>query len=319
MRPLLYEFSLIDSDALRQAAKYAWGTGGESTGMPGSVSSEMTVSVERVVGAVAERWHGAAFDSFKSTTNTRRRLDPRQRRPDFLTGRRTAMPSEDVHQEIDRRMRRLAANLARPPASVQDLLDTTFVGVSSAGTVTVKLDFRGALRGVHIKAGTVIPGDEQALCKAIMEAHANATTAMTTALTTPPSTTAKPEAPSGRSGRRRGAAENDVEEAGPILQRVDRPSSTSLSPAVPPDVPPTDLLHQALSCVRAGVSRRRRAFRCGGAVGLLVYVLRVAAVSPRTTSYQTTATVLLVIWFGTWLAVLLVQLVNACAAAAAAG
>jgi DNA-binding protein YbaB len=129
------------------------------------------------------------------------------------------MPSEDVHQEIDRRMRQLAATLARPPASVQDLLDTTFVGVSSAGKVTVKLDFRGALRDVHIKADTVIPGDEQALCRAIMEAHVNATTAMTTALTTPPSTTAKPEAPGGRSGRRRGAVADDVEEAGPILQR----------------------------------------------------------------------------------------------------
>jgi uncharacterized protein YukE len=68
-RPLLYEFSLIDSDALRQAAKYAWGTGGENAGMPGSVASEMTVSVQRVVGAVAERWHGDAFDKFESTTN----------------------------------------------------------------------------------------------------------------------------------------------------------------------------------------------------------------------------------------------------------
>lgn len=70
LRPLLHEFSLIDSDALRQAAKYAWGTGGENAGMPGSVAGEMTVSVERVVGAVAERWHGDAFDNFRSTTNT---------------------------------------------------------------------------------------------------------------------------------------------------------------------------------------------------------------------------------------------------------
>lgn len=70
LRPLLHEFSLIDSDALRQAAKYAWGTGGENSGMPGSVASEMTVSAERVIGAVAERWHGVAFDNFRSTTNT---------------------------------------------------------------------------------------------------------------------------------------------------------------------------------------------------------------------------------------------------------
>jgi uncharacterized protein YukE len=70
LRPLLYEFSLIDSDALRDAAKYAWGTGGENAGMPGSVAAEMTVSAERVIGAVAERWHGAAFDNFKSTTTT---------------------------------------------------------------------------------------------------------------------------------------------------------------------------------------------------------------------------------------------------------
>lgn len=130
------------------------------------------------------------------------------------------MPSEHVHQEIDRRMRRLAATLARPPASVRELLDTTFAGVSSAGTVTVTLDFRGALRDVHIRAGTVIPGDEQALRKAIMEAHANATTAMTTALTPVPPTEARPEvAPSGRGGRRRGAADHDVEETSPILQR----------------------------------------------------------------------------------------------------
>jgi DNA-binding protein YbaB len=130
------------------------------------------------------------------------------------------MPSEDVHREIDRRMRHLAATLGRPPAAVRDLLDTTFAGVSSAGTVTVKLDFRGALRDVHIKADTVIPGDEQALCKAIMEAHANATATMTTAWTAVPPTTAKPEAgPGDPHGRRRGAAADDLEEAGPILRR----------------------------------------------------------------------------------------------------
>jgi hypothetical protein len=69
LRPILYEFSLIDSDALRTAAKYAWGTGGESVGMPGSVSAEMTVKTQQVIGAVAERWHGNAFDKFASTTN----------------------------------------------------------------------------------------------------------------------------------------------------------------------------------------------------------------------------------------------------------
>ncbi|NUT93946.1 MAG: hypothetical protein HOY78_18190 [Saccharothrix sp.] len=70
LRPILEEFSLIDSDALRRAAEHAWGTGGESAGMPGNLAAEMGVEVQRLVGAVAERWHGAAFDRFQSTATS---------------------------------------------------------------------------------------------------------------------------------------------------------------------------------------------------------------------------------------------------------
>jgi DNA-binding protein YbaB len=137
------------------------------------------------------------------------------------------MTSENVYQEIERRMKHLAATLARPPASVQDLLDITFTGVSLAETVTVTLDFRGALRGVHIKEGTVIAGDERALCTAIMEAHANAVRAMTTAMTELPPPEAKPAVVTrNRRPLPRFAATDDVEETGPIL----RPAGRSLPP-----------------------------------------------------------------------------------------
>lgn len=129
------------------------------------------------------------------------------------------MPSEEVRREIDRRMEQLTATLARPPASVQDLLDTTFTGVSSAGTVTVRLDFRGALRGVHIRPDTLLPGDEQALCAAIMQAHADATETMFEALSTPPAAVTPESAPRGRS-RRPHFTDDDSEDTDSFLRRL---------------------------------------------------------------------------------------------------
>ncbi len=127
------------------------------------------------------------------------------------------MPREDLRRDLDNRIRQLTAVIGRTPASVGELLGTTFTGTSSAKTVTVNLDFRGVLRGIHIADGTLLPGDERALEKAIMEAHANATAVMTAALTQTPPAAPPATATRGRP-RRRPAESQDVEEPGNILQ-----------------------------------------------------------------------------------------------------
>src|SRR5687767_9606764 len=101
-------------------------------------------------------------------------MGARQRRPGLLTSEGPSLMSrEDIRREIDGRIRHLTAIIGRTPASVRELLDTSFTGVSSARTVTVTIDFRGVLRTVRITDGTLIPGDERALEAAIAEAHAN--------------------------------------------------------------------------------------------------------------------------------------------------
>lgn len=130
------------------------------------------------------------------------------------------MQPEDLRRELDDRIRHLTAIIGRPPMSVRELLDITFTGVSSAKTVTVTLDFRGALRGIRIADHTLLPGDERALEKAIMEAHAAATASMTTALTAAPAP-AQPDTGPRRPTRRSHSAEpdfDDFDEAPNIMQ-----------------------------------------------------------------------------------------------------
>ena len=129
------------------------------------------------------------------------------------------MPNEDVRRELDNRIRQLTAVIGRTPASVRELLDTTFTGASSSGTVTVTLDFRGVLRGIRIADGALIPGDERALEAAIMEAHANATGTMASALTATPRDPRPEPTTRGHHRPHRRAESADVEEPSPILQR----------------------------------------------------------------------------------------------------
>ena len=129
------------------------------------------------------------------------------------------MPNEDIRRELDNRIRQLTAVIGRPPMSVDELLDTTFTGASSAKTVTVTLDFRGALRGIRIADHTLIPGDERALETAIMEAHTNATATMAMALTAAPPAHPQPDDSSrGRPRRGRPAEADDFDEAPNIMQ-----------------------------------------------------------------------------------------------------
>lgn len=64
MRPILDQFSLIDSDKLRAAAK-VWGTSLADLGVPATVGQEVPKKVNETVLSLTERWEGQAYTNFK--------------------------------------------------------------------------------------------------------------------------------------------------------------------------------------------------------------------------------------------------------------
>ena len=64
MRPILDQFSQIDSDRLRAAAK-VWGTSLADLGVPATVAAEVPKKVNETVLSLAERWEGQAYTNFK--------------------------------------------------------------------------------------------------------------------------------------------------------------------------------------------------------------------------------------------------------------
>jgi uncharacterized protein YukE len=65
LRPILTQFSLIESDYIQRVGETYWGTGGEHTGLPGELASELPTKIEAAVGKAAERWKGDAFDAYR--------------------------------------------------------------------------------------------------------------------------------------------------------------------------------------------------------------------------------------------------------------
>lgn len=65
LRPILEQFSLIDSDRLREVGENVWGTGAAHPGIPARLALELPDRVSDSVGKAAERWHGPAFNQFK--------------------------------------------------------------------------------------------------------------------------------------------------------------------------------------------------------------------------------------------------------------
>jgi uncharacterized protein YukE len=128
LRPLLEQFSLIDSDALRQAAEFGWGVGGDRAGVPANTATEIHPAVQRLIGSVAERWHGEAFDSFSSTTSRLSELLPK------LTA-----PCQEVGQQ-------LVAIADAFEMTWLEILGWTATGIAVAATVITIID--------------MVPGDE---------------------------------------------------------------------------------------------------------------------------------------------------------------
>jgi len=128
LRPLLEQFSLIDSDALRQAAEFGWGVGGDQAGIPASTATEMHPAVQKVIGTVAERWHGEAFDRFSSTASGMAELLPK------LTA-----PCQEIGQQ-------LVAIADAFEMSWIEILGWTATGIAVAATVITIID--------------IVPGDE---------------------------------------------------------------------------------------------------------------------------------------------------------------
>ncbi len=128
LRPMLEQFSLIDSDALRQAAEFGWGTGGDRAGIPAGIATEIHPAVQRVIGAVAERWHGEAFDRFSSTTSGLAELLPK------LTA-----PCQEIGQQL---------------VTIADAFEMTWIEI--LGWVATGI----AVAATLITVADFIPGDE---------------------------------------------------------------------------------------------------------------------------------------------------------------
>lgn len=65
LRPILTQFSLIESDYIERVGETYWGVGGEHAGLPGKLADELPVKIEAAVGKAAERWQGDAFDAYR--------------------------------------------------------------------------------------------------------------------------------------------------------------------------------------------------------------------------------------------------------------
>lgn len=68
LQPVLQQFSLVDEARLRQAAA-AWGTGGTSAGIPGSLAKSLLSEedgIESAVRTANDRWQGDAYANFTS-------------------------------------------------------------------------------------------------------------------------------------------------------------------------------------------------------------------------------------------------------------
>src|SRR5688500_6582183 len=56
LRPILTQFSLIESDYIQRVGEEYWGIGGEHTGLPGQLAGELPTKIEAAIGKAAERW-----------------------------------------------------------------------------------------------------------------------------------------------------------------------------------------------------------------------------------------------------------------------
>jgi hypothetical protein len=64
LRPILDQFSLIDSDRMRAAAK-VWGTSLADLGIPATVAADVPKKVNETLLTLTERWQGQAYTNFK--------------------------------------------------------------------------------------------------------------------------------------------------------------------------------------------------------------------------------------------------------------
>lgn len=128
LRPLLEQFSLIDSDALRQAARFGWGVGGNEAGIPASTATEIHPAVQRLIGTVAERWHGEAFDQFSSTTSGLAELLPK------LTA-----PCQEIGQQL---------------VAIADAFEMTWIEILGWAATGI------AVAATVITVADMLPGDE---------------------------------------------------------------------------------------------------------------------------------------------------------------
>jgi uncharacterized protein YukE len=62
--PMLWEFSLVDSDAIEATARQAWGVGGDDAGVPAAMVQYVLPDLDQMVAGVGALWTGAAYDSF---------------------------------------------------------------------------------------------------------------------------------------------------------------------------------------------------------------------------------------------------------------
>jgi hypothetical protein len=65
LRPILEQFSLIDSDKLRAVGKDVWGTGGEHQGIPATIAADVPEKVLELLDPLNNRWTGPAYTQFE--------------------------------------------------------------------------------------------------------------------------------------------------------------------------------------------------------------------------------------------------------------
>jgi type IV secretory pathway VirB2 component (pilin) len=62
--PIVWQFSLIDSDAIEAAGREAWGIGAHDAGVPGTIAQHLPPDLDTMVGRVGVLWTGEAYRAF---------------------------------------------------------------------------------------------------------------------------------------------------------------------------------------------------------------------------------------------------------------